>query len=306
MQRALRAALPKHVRLESFVRTGLAAMQNNPLIYDCSHESILHSIMNAAAYGLVPDGGALGHGYLVPYWNTKGSRRDCKFIPGYRGLIKLARNSGEIADVWAEVVHEADMEPPGMFKYELGLDQSLEHKRNDIAEDAGLLLYAYAVARFKDGEKRFVVMNRREVLAIKSKSASRTKSGEIYGPWVDHEAEMWKKTAVRRLSKMLPLSPDIQRAISDDNEDLTDTIDAFSPVSVNVPQLPQEAQQQIEETQEDNGELTWQSEIAAAQTFDEVEAARTRWYTILADKKAAEEMDAMDLAANKRIAELER
>lgn len=56
----------------------------------------------------------------------------------------------------------------------------------------------------------------------------------------------------------------------------------------------------------DNGELTWQSEIAAAETIDEVEAARTRWYTILADKKAPEELDAMDLAANKRIAALER
>lgn len=302
MQQALRAALPKHIKLDSFVRVTLAAMQTSPKIFECSQESILLSLMRAASYGLVPDGGALGHGYLVPFWNGKAKRNDCQFVPGYRGLIKLARNSGEVADVWAEVVYEADMQPPGKFRYELGLEQTLEHKRNDDAEDAGQLLYAYAVARFKDGEKRFVVMNRREVLAIKAKTASRTKEGDVFGPWNDHEAEMWKKTAVRRLSKMLPLSPEVAAAMNQDEE--SEAIDAFSSVSVTVPQLPQETPESPQIEIDCNGELTWQSEIAAAETFDEVEAARTRWYTILADKKASEEMDAMDLAANKRIAAL--
>lgn len=299
MQRALRAALPRHIRLDAFVRTGLAAMQSTPLVYECTHESILQSIMNAAAYGLVPDGGALGHGYLVPYWNSKASRRECKFIPGYRGLVKLARNSGEVADVWAEVVHEADMEPPGVFKYELGLNQTLEHKRNDTTDDAGQLIYAYAVARFKDGERRFVVMNRREVLAIKSKSASRTKSGEVYGPWLDHEAEMWKKTAIRRLSKMLPLSPDVQKKLIDEDEDMTDTIDAFSSVSVSVPQLPQESAEPVGITSHvGDGAITWQDEIAGCDTVADVERVRAAWSKLITHD---EEIDEFELAANLRI-----
>lgn len=297
MQQALRAALPKHIKLEAFVRVTLAAMQTNPKVFECSQESILLSLMRAASYGLVPDGGALGHGYLVPFWNGKAKRMDCQFVPGYRGLIKLARNSGEVADVWAEVVYEADLESPGKFRYELGLDQALEHKRNDIAEDAGQLLYAYAVARFKDGEKRFVVMNRREVLSIKSKTASRTKEGDVFGPWLDHESEMWKKTAVRRLSKMLPLSPEVAAAMSQDEE--SEAIDAFSSVSVSVPQLPSDAAEPVGITSHvGDGTITWQDEIAGCETVADVERVRAAWSKLITHE---EEIDEFELAANLRI-----
>lgn len=312
MQQALRAALPKHIKLDAFVRVTLAAMQTNPKLFECSQESILLSLMRAASYGLVPDGGALGHGYLVPFWNGKAKRMDCQFVPGYRGLIKLARNSGEVADVWAEVVYEADMQPPGKFHYELGLDQTLEHKRNDVVEDAGQLLYAYAVARFKDGEKRFVVMNRREVLAIKSKTASRTKEGDVFGPWQDHEGEMWKKTVVRRLSKMLPLSPDVAAAISQDDE--SEAIDAFSSVSVAAPQLSADSTDTHQLTKPVGfvdsvgldaraGELNYRDELESTTTISEVEEVRARWQAII---KHEDELDDMELACNKRIAAFDK
>jgi recombination protein RecT len=206
---ALMAALPKTIRPERMLRVVLAAFQS-PTLLECwerSPNSCLLAIMRAAAWGLEPDGGALGHGYLVPFWNEKRKCKECQFIPGYRGLVKLARNSGDIADVWAEVVYEADA-----FNYELGLEQSLTHKRNDDVTDPGPLRFVYAVARFRDGERKFVVMNRREVEAIKRRSSAKDRSGNLVGPWVEHEGEMWKKTAVRRLCKLLPLSVEAAEA----------------------------------------------------------------------------------------------
>lgn len=214
MQQSLRSAMPKHLNPGKLVRVVLGSFQKNPKLLECNPESILYSIMQSAALGLEPDGGVLGQGYLVPFWNGKAQRMECQFIPGFRGLIKLARQSGEVADIDAQVVYEKDH-----FEYELGLNQRLVHKRNDEVADPGKLKYAYAVARFRDGDRKFTVLNEREVMAIRSKSASKTKDGKIVGPWVEHEAEMWKKTAVRRLCKMLPLSVDVARQIAAENEE---------------------------------------------------------------------------------------
>jgi recombinational DNA repair protein RecT len=48
-----------------------------------------------------------------------------KFIPGYRGLIVLARRSGEISNIYAEAVYEGDR-----FEVELGLTPKLLHVPN--------------------------------------------------------------------------------------------------------------------------------------------------------------------------------
>lgn len=215
-QLSLRQALPKHMDSGRLIRVTLSAFQTNPRLLECTPETVMLSLMRAAAMGLEPDGGPLGQGYLVPFWNGKAKRLDCQFIPGYRGLIKLACNSGQVADVWAEVAYDADQ-----FDYELGLEPTIRHKRNDEVTDPGPLKYAYAVARFTDGAKKFTVMNRREVEEIKAKSSSRDKQGNLVGPWIDWPAEMWKKTAVRRLCKMLPLSVEDQRRMA--AEDLADT-----------------------------------------------------------------------------------
>lgn len=221
-QVSLRQTLPKHMDSGRLIRVTLSAFQTNPKLLECTPETVMLSLMRAAAMGLEPDGGPLGQGYLVPFWNGKARRLDCQFIPGYRGLIKLARNSGEVADVWADVAYEKDS-----FDYELGVNPTLKHKRNDEVTDPGPIKYAYAVARFRDGERKFVVMNRREIEEIKAKSSSRTKDGKLVGPWVEWEAEMTKKTAVRRLCKLLPLSVENQQRIAAEDDSTVSTATNF-------------------------------------------------------------------------------
>lgn len=210
-QKILATTLPRHLDPIRLIRVVLSAMQSQPKLFECTPESVVLSVLRAGAVGIEPDGGVLGQGYLVPFWSNKNRCLECQFIPGYRGLVKLARNSGEVADVWAEVVYEKDQ-----FNYELGVNPKLEHKRNDQVTDAGAIKYAYAVARFRDGERKFVVMNKREIDTIKARSSSKDKNGNLVGPWIDWEAEMAKKTAVRRLSKLLPLSVETQTTITTD------------------------------------------------------------------------------------------
>ena len=83
---------------ETLTRVALTAVQKNPLLMQCSQASILTAIMDSASYGLVPNS-LTNEGHLVPFWSTKKQGYECTFIAGYKGLIKLATNTGLIDGV---------------------------------------------------------------------------------------------------------------------------------------------------------------------------------------------------------------
>jgi hypothetical protein len=74
--------------------------------------------------------GLMGEAHLVPF----GSQ--CQLIPGYQGLMKLARNSGIVQDIYGHEVRINDK-----FDIVLGLNRSLVHeplKKNGFpASDRG-------------------------------------------------------------------------------------------------------------------------------------------------------------------------
>ncbi len=195
-EKAIASRLPKHLTPDRITKVALTAINKTPKLLECTRESLLMSIMQAAELGLEP-GGALGEGYLVPYG------KQCQFIPGYRGLISLARRSGQIVSIEAHVVHEKDE-----FTCALGLDPELKHTPAWDEADPGRLRFVYAVAKLKDGGVQFEVMSRAQIEAIRAKS----KAGSS-GPWVDHFEEMARKTVVRRLFKYLPVSVELAQAM---------------------------------------------------------------------------------------------
>lgn len=186
---AISQLLPSHINPERYIKSAIAAIAKNPRLLQCTKSSILESVVQAATIGLEV-GSALGEGYLVPY------KDQCQFIPGYRGFISLARRSGEIVSISANVVHEKDE-----FVFELGIHPNVTHRLNLIDEDPGKVIAVYAGASLKDGGDQLVVMSHREIEAIRKRSRA---SGN--GPWVTDWEEMAKKTAIRRLFKMLPVS----------------------------------------------------------------------------------------------------
>lgn len=193
---AIASRLPKHITADRITKVALTAINKTPKLLQCTRESLMLSIMTAAELGLEP-GGALGEGYLVPYGNV------CQFIPGYRGMISLARRSGQIISIEAHVVHEGDA-----FDCSLGLDPRLVHTPDwDAAED-GKLKFVYAVAKLKDGGVQFEVMSKAAVNAIRARSKA---SGS--GPWVTDYEEMARKTVIRRLFKYLPVSVEMAQAL---------------------------------------------------------------------------------------------
>jgi recombination protein RecT len=203
------AALPKHITPAYFMRVVLTAVQRNPKLAQCSSISFLGAVLQCAQLGLVPDG-FLGQAYLIPFENRKKNLLECQFQIGYRGLVTLARRSGEVSTIGADAVYERDQ-----FKQIRGLSPSVEHVPFDGDGDPGALVYAYSFYRLKDGGYDLNVMNRRQVHAIRDRSQA-YQTGLKYGkrdsPWFTDEAWMWKKTSLKQLLKLAPLSVEIQRA----------------------------------------------------------------------------------------------
>lgn len=202
--------LPKHLDAERMAKTMLLAMTRQPLLYECTVESILQAFMTCSELGLEP-GGIKGHMYLIPFWNTKARGYECQTIPGYRGLMHLARNSMEVSHFSAHVVHANDK-----FKVVYGLHEDLVHEPC-MDENPGTAMGVYAVAHLKSGEHQFEVMTRSEVEGIKARTKSRDKAGNIVGPWVSDTMEMWRKTAVRRIVKYMELSEQMEKAVELDD-----------------------------------------------------------------------------------------
>ncbi len=192
---SIAAVLPKHLTLERMTKVALSSVARNPALLACTPLSLVKAVMQGAELGLEV-GGLLGEAYLVAY------KDQVVLIPGYRGLVKLARQSGTLSSIEAHVVCERDT-----FELEYGLDPKLVH-RPAMTGDPGPVIAAYAIARFKDGGRQVDVMTRHEVDAIRGRSAAATS-----GPWVTDYAEMAKKTVVRRLCKYLHLSPELARAL---------------------------------------------------------------------------------------------
>lgn len=192
-------ALPKHITIDRFMRIALTAVRTTPKLLECTSESLMASLMSSAQLGLEPDG-ILGQAYLIPYKNNAKGIMEAQFQVGYRGLIALARRSGEVTSFQAQVVYENDK-----FDFAFGINERLDHV--PVPEKRGKMVAAYAIVKFKDGGYAFDVMFKEDIMKVKAGSkASRS------GPWVTHEPEMWRKTVAKRLAKYLPLSVEFQKA----------------------------------------------------------------------------------------------
>lgn len=199
---ALPATVQKYLTPDRLSKITLSALSRNPLLLQCTPESVLRSVMDAASLGLEPSGGVLGHAYLVPYRNGKTGKYEAQLIVGYRGLIALARRSAEIARVEAHVVYQADE-----FEVEYGIEPRLVH-RPSLEAERGDIVAVYCIAAFKDGSRHAELMTIAEVESVRARSRARDN-----GPWRTDYAEMCRKTVVRRAAKYWPLSSEFVKAL---------------------------------------------------------------------------------------------
>ena len=182
-QKQMSLAMPKSMTPDRLTRIVMTECRKTPALLKCAPESFYGAVLQCAALGLEP-GSALGHCYLLPFGNGKdrSGRPNAQLIIGYRGMIDLARRSGQIISLQAWTVHAQDT-----FNYQLGLEPDIQHVPASTA-DRGPVTHVYAVAKLKGGGIQFEVMSRAEIEKVRSTS----KAGNS-GPWASHWDEMAKK-----------------------------------------------------------------------------------------------------------------
>lgn len=198
MKPEIEKALPSVLTPERFTRMVFTALSSTPRLQECTPQSFLGAMMQAAQLGVEPNT-PLGQAYLIPYG------RQVQFQLGYKGLIDLAYRSGEVQSIQAHEVHEGDE-----FEYELGLNPRLKHI--PALKDRGPVILYYAVIKLKNGGEGFEVMSREDVETFaKKKSKS---YGD--GPWQTDFDEMAKKTLLKKVLKYAPLKTDFVKAVATD------------------------------------------------------------------------------------------
>lgn len=191
---------------------------STPKLLECSQESIITAFMKCAEYNLFPST-VSGEVYILPYYNK--GKMEAQFQLGYKGIIALLDRAW--IKVYTDVVKENDT-----CEITSGMDQNIIHKYPLTSR--GQAIWVYTIAIDKNGEKTMKYMSKEEVLEFKkfSKSAS-----SDFSPWNqknDPELNMWRKTVIKQISKNLPLTEEVYKAIATDNEE--SSIDDFHKTSM--------------------------------------------------------------------------
>jgi len=176
---------------------------------NASQASLISAVIQTIQIGLEP--GNLGHCYYVPFNNKKKDGtvvKEVQFILGYKGIIELVNRAGKAVVLSTECVYKKDI-----FTHQQGLEPVLQHI--PFADgNRGEFIGVYAIAKnMIANEKMFVYLPKNEVEKVKNSSKSANSS---FSPWKNWYEEMAKKTAVKKLCKLLPLSIEVARQVSTD------------------------------------------------------------------------------------------
>lgn len=276
----LAAVLPQHVSADRMLKIALGAMRTTPKLMNCTVESLMGAIVQCAQLGLEPNT-PLGHAYLIPFdkkrkqgnqWVVE--KTEVQIVFGYKGLVDLARRSGQIVSIAAHEVCEGDD-----FVYEYGLDEKLVHK--PALNNRGEVIAFYAVAKLVGGGHAFEVMSREQIEHIRNESQnykmSREKEKTVWG---QHFVEMGRKTVLRRLFKYLPVSIELATAsaldarVDTDSQALDNVLSGeFSVVDDDAPGYDQSEPEALDHEQAEHidqmtGEVV--SLSAAVDKYEEV------------------------------------
>lgn len=207
---AIRKALPGGGSPNAIIQSAVFQISTTPALKECDVPSLIGAVLHTSLLGLNP---TLGHCFYVPRSVKDGSggwKKQCVFQVGYQGLIELAYRTGNIKHLYAEVVREGDK-----FDFERGTNAHISHRPS--LDSTGKLIAAYAVVVFTNGGTQFVVMGRAEI-EKRRLASSNQKGEEATGIWAQWTDEMWKKTVLRALLKITPLSSQVASAMATDDK----------------------------------------------------------------------------------------
>lgn len=206
----LKQILPDHLPVERFIKTAMIAIQSNPELLSADRQSLFTSLQRCAGDGLVPDNREAALVEFNANFGTKDAPnwgKKVQYMPMVDGVLKRARQSGEVALITARAVHQND-------QFDYWVDEHGEHlnHRPLFTGDRGPMILVYAMAKMKTGDVIVEPMTMDDIQKVKA--ASKTSA---FGPWKDWFERMALKSALHRLARRLPNSSEIMEMLGNDN-----------------------------------------------------------------------------------------
>lgn len=199
--------LPPGMDPARFMRTTVNAIsthaQSDKLL-NADRQSLFNACQKAAADGLLLDG---KEATLVVFSGN------VAYMPMTQGLVRLARNSGEIGNISYATVYKNDE-----FEYYTDLDGvHFIHKAiKEWEGDRGEPVAAFCLISLKDSDEKILkVLSKSRIMAI----AQGGKNAHQYTPGKGaHFEEWWGKTVIKNALKYAPKSTFLESALAADNE----------------------------------------------------------------------------------------
>lgn len=185
-------ALPDKFNKQRFMQNCMTVLQDGKADFSkCEARTVVRTLLKGAFLGLDFFNGEC---YAIPYGNS------CQFQTDYKGEIKLCKrySSNPIKDIYAKLVREGDF-----FEEEIHNGQQTVNFKPKPFND-GKIIGAFAVIVYMDGSMIYDTMSVAEMdntRQIFSKAANSK-------AWKDTPGEMYKKTVLRRICKLVDLNFD--------------------------------------------------------------------------------------------------
>lgn len=211
--------LPQNVTRKRFEQIVLTAVSSSSQLAEVAmtqdgRKSIIESCLKCASDGLVPDGREAA---LVKF-NQRDGPPLAQYMPMVRGITTRMQQTGTIRDIAVNLVYENEE-----FIYEeTEAGTKFSHKPL-LFGDKGKMVAAYACCRTKDGGFYIAALSVDDLNKIQKTSKSNK------GPWSGpFKSEMQKKSALKRLAKVAPVSHEVREMLAHDDEQFH-TLDAPEP-----------------------------------------------------------------------------
>ncbi|HIF5919606.1 TPA: recombinase RecT [Raoultella ornithinolytica] len=278
----VQSLLPAHVSFERFTNAAAVAIANSDDLKVADGQSIINSLVACAKDGLVPD----GREAALVIFKKKTANGDwvkvAQYMPMIDGVLKRARQSGEISVIATRVVYENDT-------FRVWLDDEGEHVLYEPSlGDRGPMRGAFAYAKMKSGELQYEWLNLDDIAKVRAASKNSDK-----GPWVDWFESMSRKSAAHRLCRRLPNNSEIMEMLERGTEMVWQKEKDITPTRQGIADAGRNEEQPEEQTG------SFDLEVIAEEYRQQIEGAK------IADdaKSIGSKIDAMknELGANLHV-----
>ncbi len=166
----------------------------------CSTDSVVGALVGIAQLDLNPDKN-IGHAYLVPY---KGS---CQLQVGYKGLIQLLYRAGWLVKAYPVYLNDEFSISFDGWDNQVTFVPDIDNREDDDNNWVyNNLRGVYVIARNSEtGDEYSDFVTKKLIEKTRLKSQNQKNPNKPEHIWADWYAEMARKTAIKKLAKMLPL-----------------------------------------------------------------------------------------------------